>query len=873
MRYFAKINVVLLWLASVIVGIFFVTVKPAGAVAVHNSTLTATADVATIGTPRQVRVDSSDGKTYVLGGTTAMSIISVDGSSSTNVVYSTPLISGSFGDFVVSNGNVYISINAGISGPAYKYSVLGSVATLVASVGIGTGSVGDIAFGPGDSLYISKTTSVATLNTNLEKTVPTSTLLNGSAVRLTADGNGRVLYFTSTRRIYRSDLNGSDILISSALSSYAQNKGIVASADGSAVYFADGSGVIGKISVASGSILWTVNTGAATLLGMDVSTSTGRITTVNTSGVVNTYAPITPISNLSISPSSTSAVLSWDTGVTDSDYGGVTIRRSTIDYPASVTDGTSVTSSVLTSSFTDADLADGTYYYTLFNKTSDGYYSSGVTSTVSIDTTPPNAPTITAAAGAAAVTLNWDIPATTQSFTLKRSYNGSPYSIVSSTISTSVTSYVDTGLIDGSYTYAIYAQDISGNISSAGVTSEITIDTIAPAISAVAAVPSSVTAVINWETNENASSQIVYSPDTLYASSTALADTGDAATRNHEVIISRLLPCTEYNYKAVSADIFTNTSTSTAATFTTTGCVGGATISSSTSTLADTTLTSSASLTEGNIALSLSAPARFTQSHTQVTFQIKALGSAAVVASVGKPSSHLQSASRIVFDLKALADAQTTVETFDIPIDITFRYTTSEIVGLNESSLLIYHYHDGAWSALNNCTVDRNAKTITCATPSFSTFGLFGEAESGSGGVAYTTGGSIVTIFPPIPAPKKATLSSDTQQIPAAPEKNTTSIVIVEPNKSIFFACSLTGVLRLGSVGSAVKKLQLFLARQGSVVYPEALASGYFGPATRRAVIRFQEKYAADILQPWGLKQGTGIVSKKTLEKMCEVGN
>jgi peptidoglycan hydrolase-like protein with peptidoglycan-binding domain len=57
----------------------------------------------------------------------------------------------------------------------------------------------------------------------------------------------------------------------------------------------------------------------------------------------------------------------------------------------------------------------------------------------------------------------------------------------------------------------------------------------------------------------------------------------------------------------------------------------------------------------------------------------------------------------------------------------------------------------------------------------------------------------------------------------------------------------------------------------GTTLYPEGLVTGYFGAATKRAVIRFQEKYAADILKPWGLARGTGIVAKTTAAKLCEM--
>jgi peptidoglycan hydrolase-like protein with peptidoglycan-binding domain len=60
----------------------------------------------------------------------------------------------------------------------------------------------------------------------------------------------------------------------------------------------------------------------------------------------------------------------------------------------------------------------------------------------------------------------------------------------------------------------------------------------------------------------------------------------------------------------------------------------------------------------------------------------------------------------------------------------------------------------------------------------------------------------------------------------------------------------------------------VFLKNQGKEIYPEGLVTGYFGPATQRAVIRFQEKYVAEILTPFGLTKGTGLVGTKTREKI-----
>ncbi|MCD6528428.1 peptidoglycan-binding protein [bacterium] len=77
--------------------------------------------------------------------------------------------------------------------------------------------------------------------------------------------------------------------------------------------------------------------------------------------------------------------------------------------------------------------------------------------------------------------------------------------------------------------------------------------------------------------------------------------------------------------------------------------------------------------------------------------------------------------------------------------------------------------------------------------------------------------------------------------------------------------------LEYGSRGEEVKNLQKCLANLDKEIYPEGEITGYFGKATKRAVIRFQEKYAKEILEPLGLKKGTGKVKGRTRDKLNEV--
>lgn len=76
--------------------------------------------------------------------------------------------------------------------------------------------------------------------------------------------------------------------------------------------------------------------------------------------------------------------------------------------------------------------------------------------------------------------------------------------------------------------------------------------------------------------------------------------------------------------------------------------------------------------------------------------------------------------------------------------------------------------------------------------------------------------------------------------------------------------------LEKGSQSAEVKELQKCLARMPDV-YPSGEANGYFGDKTYDAVVKFQEKYAKDILEPAGVSKATGSVNKLTRNKLNEV--
>ena len=97
-----------------------------------------------------------------------------------------------------------------------------------------------------------------------------------------------------------------------------------------------------------------------------------------------------------------------------------------------------------------------------------------------------------------------------------------------------------------------------------------------------------------------------------------------------------------------------------------------------------------------------------------------------------------------------------------------------------------------------------------------------------------------------------AQLQAQGVKVPAAAEK-----LVALPDRFV----KLARALDVGMTGDDVRELQKFLSGD-KAIYPEGLVTGYYGSATKRAVMKFQAKH--------GIEQ-VGRVGPKTLKKLNEL--
>lgn len=269
----------------------------------------------------------------------------------------------------------------------------------------------------------------------------------------------------------------------------------------------------------------------------------------------------------------------------------------------------------------------------------------------------------------------------------------------------------------------------------------------------------------------------------------------------------------------------------------------------------ETTLTSSE---ESEVKVTI--PADAVSANTTVAITEADASTLISEGTVGAAPTALYRVGNLVFSISATDEEGNIVSEFSKAVTLTFTYTDEQVEGLDEDTLQIYKWTGTEWLALDS-TVDTVNNTVTTTLTELSYFALMGEkaeevpveevvkklTKSELKAKIITVIKQLISLISQLIAQLQAQL----QQLLEVPQ-------------------ALTLNLSSGASGDEVELLQTWLAKDATV-YPEGLITGWFGPLTKQAVIRFQEKYAAEILTPLGLTEGNGFVGEKTRAKLNEL--
>jgi len=280
---------------------------------------------------------------------------------------------------------------------------------------------------------------------------------------------------------------------------------------------------------------------------------------------------------------------------------------------------------------------------------------------------------------------------------------------------------------DAEYTLQSRSTDSAGNLTASSTTVFI-YDTASPTVSVTETnTPNTAGAALSWTTNEATSTQVEYGTNTSYGTTTSESDTSPRVT-SHSIALTSLQSCTNYHYRVKGSDEAGNTLTGDDQTFTSTGCTGSSTVETQ---VEETVTTASGGTVEleesGSTQVSLTIPPSFAGSDAD--FQMKKLDKETVILTTSTPDAAKEAIGDHVYQLDALTSPTERVSSFDQAITVTMNYTDAQVVGYDESTLVIYRWDGSAWYELDSCVVDTDANTVSCTTSEFSTFVLFGESN------------------------------------------------------------------------------------------------------------------------------------------------
>lgn len=255
-----------------------------------------------------------------------------------------------------------------------------------------------------------------------------------------------------------------------------------------------------------------------------------------------------------------------------------------------------------------------------------------------------------------------------------------------------------------------------------------TIQTLSPTVTpSLTPTPTSthVSHTVTWTTETASSSQVEYGLLDTYGYETTEEDT-DPRVTNHSVTINNLLPCTTYQYRTHSRDSGDVDEVSSNQSFVTERCIGNSEVLSTNTQMLTATAGGTLNLEQATSqGITVEIPTGFT-SGTGAYFQIQRLEKTPVLQSLSSPSNYTL-VNPYIYQITAYEDPATAITTFDELIVMTVSYASSQISGLNESSLMLSRNGGNSWNTLSSCTVATSHNTVTCLTQNFSIFGLFGQ--------------------------------------------------------------------------------------------------------------------------------------------------
>lgn len=272
-----------------------------------------------------------------------------------------------------------------------------------------------------------------------------------------------------------------------------------------------------------------------------------------------------------------------------------------------------------------------------------------------------------------------------------------------------------------------------------------------------------------------------------------------------------------------------------------------------------------------------------------------------------------------VYDVTIHDSAGNPVTTLSKEAEIVIPYSEAELKeqGVSEDAIVPSYFDEksGTWVNLDGCTIDKERNAAICRVDHLTRFAITARADTTppdapSAVVAKAAGGGKITltwknptkdfdyakVYRSLKAGELGTIRAaslrTTQFIdsegltdgvtyyytvraidPAGNESaNTVQVNVAAKGTSGAAAAAaaapnraISRTLREGMRGEDVKMLQQFLIKEK---YLSGQATGFFGKATKEAVIRLQEKYASELLTPVGLKKGSGIVGPSTRQKV-----